>query len=150
MVGGLWLIYLLSGNIFNNFFNRDIIWILLYGGLIGLVGGLIGGYFNGGRACLQHYILRFFLWRAGSIPWNYSRFLDYAAEHILLRKVGGRLHLCPPLVVGVFCFAGYDINARCNQTRGEKATGMAVACNTFLTIFTSHCHHLFHCLHLRR
>jgi hypothetical protein len=23
------------------------------------------------------------------MPWNYSRFLDYAAEHILLRKVGG-------------------------------------------------------------
>ena len=43
----------------------------------------------GGRACLRHYILHFLLWRSTSIPWNYSRFLDYAAEHILLRKVGG-------------------------------------------------------------
>ncbi len=23
------------------------------------------------------------------MPWNYARFLDYAAERILLRKVGG-------------------------------------------------------------
>jgi len=43
----------------------------------------------GGLACLRHGVLRFLLWRAGSIPWNYPRFLDYAAEHILLRKVGG-------------------------------------------------------------
>ncbi len=84
IVGGLWLIVLLSGNFFIN-----IIWILPYGGSIGLVGGLIGGYFNGGRVCLQHYVLRFFLWRAGAIPWNFPRFLDYAAERILLRKVGG-------------------------------------------------------------
>ena len=27
--------------------------------------------------------------RSGSIPWNYVKFLDYAAERILLRKVGG-------------------------------------------------------------
>ena len=27
--------------------------------------------------------------RNGSIPWNYVKFLDYAAERILLRKVGG-------------------------------------------------------------
>jgi len=44
---------------------------------------------TGGLAYLRHYILRFLLWRAGAMPWNYPRFLDYAAEHILLRKVGG-------------------------------------------------------------
>ena len=43
----------------------------------------------GGWAYLRHYVLRLLLWRAGAIPWNYPRFLDYAAEHILLRKVGG-------------------------------------------------------------
>jgi hypothetical protein len=33
--------------------------------------------------------LRVLLWREGAIPWNYPHFLDYAAQHILLRKVGG-------------------------------------------------------------
>ncbi|HEY4035307.1 MAG TPA: helix-turn-helix domain-containing protein [Ktedonobacteraceae bacterium] len=44
---------------------------------------------RGGIACIGHYVLRWRLWRLGSIPWRYVRFLDYAAEHILLRKVGG-------------------------------------------------------------
>jgi hypothetical protein len=34
-------------------------------------------------------VLRLWLIRNGSTPWNYIRFLDYAAERILLRKVGG-------------------------------------------------------------
>jgi hypothetical protein len=29
------------------------------------------------------------LTRNGSAPWRYAAFLDYAAERILLRKVGG-------------------------------------------------------------
>jgi hypothetical protein len=33
--------------------------------------------------------LRVPLWKSGYIPWNYVRFLDYAVERILLRKVGG-------------------------------------------------------------
>ncbi|HZT98124.1 MAG TPA: hypothetical protein VFA10_00605, partial [Ktedonobacteraceae bacterium] len=63
---------------------------LLNGALrVGLSAGLLFGLLMGGWACLRHYVLRFLLWRAGAMPWNYSRFLDYAAEHILLRKVGG-------------------------------------------------------------
>ena len=27
--------------------------------------------------------------RNGSVPWDYAKFLDHAAERILLRKVGG-------------------------------------------------------------
>ena len=34
-------------------------------------------------------MIRFLLCRAGSISWNYPRFLEYATEHLLLRKVGG-------------------------------------------------------------
>lgn len=34
-------------------------------------------------------MLRFLLWHAGLVPWNYPHFLDIAAEWILLRKVGG-------------------------------------------------------------
>lgn len=52
----------------------------------GLSFGLAVG---GGEACLKHGILRFILFCQGRIPWNYTRFLDYAAERIFLQKVGG-------------------------------------------------------------
>jgi DNA polymerase III delta prime subunit len=52
------------------------------------VGPLVGLFF-GGTAYIKHLLLRLFLWRMRCTPWNYSRFLDYAAERILLRKVGG-------------------------------------------------------------
>jgi hypothetical protein len=52
------------------------------------VGTLIG-LRKGGIACIQHVLLRWHLWRAGVIPWNYPHFLDHAAERILLHKVGG-------------------------------------------------------------
>jgi transcriptional regulator with XRE-family HTH domain/DNA polymerase III delta prime subunit len=62
---------------------------LSYGLIIGLSAGLLAGLLNGGLACLRHSVVRLLLWRSRAIPWNYPRFLDYAAEHILLRKVGG-------------------------------------------------------------
>ncbi len=43
----------------------------------------------GGFAGVQHYVLRFMLWRSGAIPWKYATFLDHASERILLRKIGG-------------------------------------------------------------
>ncbi|MBD2312308.1 protein kinase [Desertifilum sp. FACHB-1129] len=54
--------------------------------LCGLSFGLVVG---GGEACLKHLILRLILYCQGCIPWNYSRFLDYATERIFLQKVGG-------------------------------------------------------------
>ena len=51
--------------------------------------GLLSGLLIGGKACLQQLLMRWLLWRKGSLPWNYPRFLDYATERILLRKVGG-------------------------------------------------------------
>lgn len=51
--------------------------------------GLLVGLIIGGWACIQHTVLRFLLWRSEAIPWNYSQFLDFATERILLRKVGG-------------------------------------------------------------
>uniref|UniRef100_A0ACD5GT57 Uncharacterized protein n=1 Tax=Desertifilum tharense IPPAS B-1220 TaxID=1781255 RepID=A0ACD5GT57_9CYAN len=33
--------------------------------------------------------MRLILYCQGCIPWNYSRFLDYATERIFLQKVGG-------------------------------------------------------------
>ena len=62
---------------------------LSYWLLAGLSAGLLVGLLKGGLASLRHYVLRFLLWRTGSVPWHYVPFLDYAAERILLRKVGG-------------------------------------------------------------
>jgi eukaryotic-like serine/threonine-protein kinase len=55
----------------------------------GLVCGLLLGIYAGGEAFLRHVWLRLWLIRNGATPWNYVRFLDYAADRILLRKVGG-------------------------------------------------------------
>jgi eukaryotic-like serine/threonine-protein kinase len=62
---------------------------IIYGLFVALPIGLFICLKNGGTACIQHLILRFLLWDEGRIPWNYVRFLDYAVERILLRKVGG-------------------------------------------------------------
>jgi hypothetical protein len=58
---------------------------LCFAPLVGLIGALVAG----GGACIKHLVLRMSLIANGSIPWNYVRFLDYAADRILLRKVGG-------------------------------------------------------------
>lgn len=54
-----------------------------------LIVGLIGVIFGGGLACFRHFILRLMLWYSGYTPWNYARFLDDAADHLFLQKVGG-------------------------------------------------------------
>jgi hypothetical protein len=67
-------------------------WVILGMGFTLIFGVIFAVQFamlNGGIAWIEHYTLRFFLWRAGKMPWNYVQFLDYAAERILLRKVGG-------------------------------------------------------------
>ena len=56
---------------------------------LGLAGLLIWGGFYGASNIAKHYILRLLLWRKGRLPWRYAHFLDYAAERIILRKVGG-------------------------------------------------------------
>ena len=55
----------------------------------GLAGGLVGWFIFGGITYIKHLLLRILLYRKNCIPWNYVRFLDYAAERIFLRKVGG-------------------------------------------------------------
>jgi hypothetical protein len=68
----------------------------------GLVRGLLSGAINGlvvgalawlvaygGLAVIQHIALRLVLKFTGAVPLHYARFLDHAAERILLRKVGG-------------------------------------------------------------
>ena len=62
---------------------------LAFGLLVGLTTGLTTAVKYGGRACLQHVLLRLALRHHGSAPWRYVGFLDYAAERLFLRKVGG-------------------------------------------------------------
>jgi hypothetical protein len=63
---------------------------LLYGLSYGFFGGAIAGFvFAGGQACLKHWVLRLILYRSGSIPWNYARFLNYATDRAFLQRVGG-------------------------------------------------------------
>lgn len=60
--------------------------------LIGLISllVLIAGLWYGGLDVIQHYTLRFILYLKGYTPFNYVRFLDYAAEELnFLQKVGG-------------------------------------------------------------
>jgi GTPase SAR1 family protein len=74
---------------------------LLYGSQYGSVHGLVtgahttlpiwvlSGLWAGGGAYLRHLAVRALLWRNGLASWDYVTFLDYAAERVLLRKVGG-------------------------------------------------------------
>lgn len=80
-----WIIILLYKRIDNAYSSVGLGW----GIGIGIAVGVVVALRNGGLACLQHSLLRFLLWRDGLIPWNYPRFLDYAAKHKLLYKVGG-------------------------------------------------------------
>ncbi len=60
-----------------------------YGLGYGMNIGVALGLAFGGYACLSHFALRLVLWRQGTVPWSYMRFLDYATERIFMRKVGG-------------------------------------------------------------
>jgi hypothetical protein len=63
-------------------------WLL--GGVdFGLIVGLTSGLAGGGLFSLRHVVLRLMLWVNRSTPLRYVRFLDYAVEHLFLRKVGG-------------------------------------------------------------
>jgi len=54
---------------------------------IGLGSWLAGGIFVCEAESTHYVVLWLLLWITGCTPWNYSRFLDYAAERILLYKV---------------------------------------------------------------
>ena len=60
---------------------------------LGLTGGLffgvVSGFIFGLRAVIQHYNLRFHLWRTHTFPWKAQHFLDDAVDRIFLRRVGG-------------------------------------------------------------
>ena len=73
---------------------------LIAGGLTaGLAFGLTIG---GGSAVINHLVLRYLLYRNGTIPWHWVTFLDYAADLVLLRRVGGDYLFFHPLLQAYF------------------------------------------------
>jgi|GEM_PF-857189 len=70
---------------------------LLSGAILSPTFGLICGFLIGSIVALvasgsliQHFSLRLILWLAGSIPWDYSRFLNYSSEKLVLQRVGNQ------------------------------------------------------------
>ena len=62
----------------------------LIGGLLaGPLVGVVTGLRYGGRACLQHLVLRLSLQYYDCMPRRYVDFLDYVAERLFLRRVRG-------------------------------------------------------------
>lgn len=75
----------------------------VYSGILaGAISGLLGGLIFGGLACVQHLILRLFLYINGYSPWNYTYFLDYCTERLLLQRVGGRYRFIHKLLQDYF------------------------------------------------
>ncbi|MBD1887688.1 NACHT domain-containing protein [Microcoleus vaginatus] len=76
--------------------RNSLFFVLIFGLIGGLTGGLTvglqglnAGLLSGGIACIQHFILRWMLYQKNRIPWNYEKFLDFASERQLMKKVGG-------------------------------------------------------------
>jgi len=72
----------------------------------GLLFGLFIGLVRGGLAYLQHYCLRFLLYRNRAMPWRYVRFLEEATERILLKRVGGGFSFIHELFQDYFASLG--------------------------------------------
>jgi DNA polymerase III delta prime subunit len=81
----IWLIFGGAWLALSNGFDRKLTIVPVSG----LVFGSTFGIFYGGAAFIQHFMIRIILYWNNCIPWNYARFLDYAADLIFLRKVGG-------------------------------------------------------------
>jgi hypothetical protein len=86
--GGIIMATFIGGVIGLDSPNIDII-MRIIGLNFGLIFGISSGLYFGGLAVIQHFALRFVLCREGHLPWKLVPFLDYAAERIFLRKVGG-------------------------------------------------------------
>lgn len=70
----------------------------LQGAFIGLVLGVAGALFCGLYRGIVHLVARMLLNFSNRVPWKYSRFLDYAASRLLLRKIGGSYTFAHPIL----------------------------------------------------
>ena len=87
---------------------------LSFGPTVGLLSGvllwLLGIVLNG-RIAVQHSVLRFLLDRRGYAPWDYARFLDHAAQHQFIQRIGGRYRFTHDLLRQHFA-AMHDVTRR--------------------------------------
>ncbi len=90
------------------------------GVLCGWIVGLWFGLLNGGVAWIKHFLLRWLLWRDGSIPWDYSAFLNYAAERMLLRKVGRGYQFFHPLFLNHFVTLDMSVLIHQDVEQGQE------------------------------
>ena len=74
------------------------------GGLVVIfVLGLLMALRLGGRTFIQHFALRMVLCHEDRLPWMYARFLDHAAERILLHPVCGGYEFFHGRASGLLC-----------------------------------------------
>jgi hypothetical protein len=76
--------------------------------IFGPIFGLIGG----GLFSIKHFVLRFVMWMNHSAPMNYPRFLDYAADKSLLRKVGSGYVFIHRMLMEYFAALSKEDSAR--------------------------------------
>lgn len=86
--------------------------------------------YAGGMACLQHLTIRFLLWQNRNLPWNYTNFLNYSAERMLLQKSGGGYQFIHDLL-------RRKIALRQNQERLQKSKGSTVLKPKLFLIYTA-------------
>jgi NACHT domain/CHAT domain len=86
LVGGL-TFGVIFGMISIRFFGNG--QIVNVGVIFGLIFGLVFGLKYGGVAWNRHFTLRQMLFQKGRIPWNYAKFLDFASDRLLMKKIGG-------------------------------------------------------------
>jgi hypothetical protein len=67
-------------------------------------------------------LLRLVLRHNGSAPWHYVDFLDYAAERIFLRKVGGGYIFIHRLLQDYFATLYMDLGGVATKEPAERAS----------------------------
>ena len=103
---------------FNLMGGSDLMSKAIDGLIIGLLLGLVGvlglaptmSLYFGGLAFVQHFALRLVCTLCGTVPWHYARFLDYAVERILLRRVGGSYVFIHRMMLTYFAEAGENFD----------------------------------------
>ncbi|MBW4520913.1 MAG: NACHT domain-containing protein [Scytolyngbya sp. HA4215-MV1] len=78
------------------------------GACFGMFVGIFAGLETGGKACIQHFILRIILYLEGYIPWNFAYFLDYCTERLFLQRIGGRYRFIHRLLQEYFASMPLD------------------------------------------
>ncbi len=94
---------------------------LRFGAVVGLLSGLTVGIIFGLGAVIQHYILRFWLWRTHSFPWQAVSFLEDASARILLQRVGGGYIFIHRLLLEYF--ADLDVGSASVPTISSPTVG---------------------------